>query len=106
MQIIGLDGMTSERLQYELQRGGKFVYYEYCISLLIVTLRRSSDVYFVRAGASAVPRILGFSAISLFLGWWGIPWGPIYTVATIAANLGGGKVVTKEVVGVLSARAS
>jgi len=32
------------------------------------------------------------------LGWWGIPWGPIWTISTIVTNLRGGRDVTNEVV--------
>jgi len=30
------------------------------------------------------------STLSLLLGWWGIPWGPIYTVQVVGGNLRGG----------------
>ena len=30
--------------------------------------------------------------------WWGIPWGPIYTVGCLSTNLKGGKDVTDEIV--------
>jgi hypothetical protein len=35
--------------------------------------------------------------ISLLFGWWGIPWGPIYTVTSLFKNFGGGRDVTKEI---------
>ncbi len=31
---------------------------------------------------------------SLVLGWWGIPWGPIWTIAAVARNLRGGHKTT------------
>jgi hypothetical protein len=40
---------------------------------------------------------LPFSLLSLFLGWWGIPWGPIYTVQALWVNFSGGKDVTREI---------
>ena len=43
-----------------------------------------------------------FTAISLLVGWWGIPWGPIYTVQTMVMNLKGGKDVTREVIAALN----
>lgn len=96
MEIIGLEGMTNERVNYELQRGAKFVLFEYCISIIIMTFKRPSSIYFIRAEESVTSKALGFSLISLLLGWWGIPWGPIYTVSTIFNNLTGGKDVTQE----------
>ena len=69
MKILGIEEMDGERLGFELQRGGRFVVYQYCISLIIVTFRRPSDVYFVRTGESAIAKGLVFSLISLLLGW-------------------------------------
>src|SRR5262249_17770833 len=76
MKIVGINDMSGQQLQEELERGAKFVIYEYCISLILITFKRPSDIYFIRAGESAVTRGLGFSVLSLFLGWWGIPFGP------------------------------
>ena len=97
MRIVGIEGLDGQRLAEELQRGARFVIYQYCISILILTFRRPSDIYFVRAGESAVSKGLGFSLVSLFLGWWGIPWGPIYTIGSFITNFRGGKDVTQEV---------
>ncbi len=97
MKIVGIERMASDQLKFEIERGGRFVLFQYCISLLVVTLKRSSSIYLIRAGESRLPKILGFSAISLVLGWWGIPWGPIFTVGTVVTNLLGGKDVTSEV---------
>jgi hypothetical protein len=44
-----------------------------------------------------VAKGLPFSLISLVAGWWGIPWGPIWTLTTLATNLSGGKDVTREI---------
>jgi hypothetical protein len=96
-QIQGLKGMSAGEVNLELRRGGRFVIYQYCISIVILTFRRSSDVYFIRAGESSVGKGLKFTLLTLFLGWWGIPWGPIWSIMTLVTNLKGGKDVTKEV---------
>ena len=97
-KIIGLDDIKSGgELQQELQQGGKFVMYQYCISIIILTFRRSSNVYFIRHDENALIKGLPFTLLSLVLGWWGIPWGPIYTVQSIWVNFKGGKDVTSEV---------
>jgi hypothetical protein len=98
MKIRGIEGMTGNELSFELQRGGKFVIFLYCLSILVLTFKRPSDIYFIRAGESALSRKLGFTLISVLFGWWGIPWGPIYTIESIAVNLGGGKDVTQDVI--------
>lgn len=97
-QIQGLEGLSASQLQHELQRGGRFVVFEYCISILVATFRRSSDVYFIRAGEGTAGKSVGYTLISLILGWWGFPWGLIYTPAVLFTNFGGGRDVTNEVV--------
>jgi len=89
-----MDGAT---LSAELERGGKFVMYQYCISIILMTFRRPSSIYFVPAGKSAAVKGVGFTLLSLLLGWWGLPWGPIYTVGSVFKNLRGGEDVTQSV---------
>ena len=97
-KIIGLEDIKSSgELQQELQQGGKFVMYQYCISILILTFKRSSNIYFIRHEENAVVKGLPFTLLTLLLGWCGIPWGPIYTVQSVCVNFQGGKDVTKEV---------
>jgi hypothetical protein len=76
---------------------GRWVQYEYCISLVAVTLRRTSRPIFLRPGQRAWVRGLPYVAISLLLGWWGLPWGIIYTPLTIFTNLTGGCDITAQV---------
>ena len=102
MKINGLENMTGSDLRTELAKGAKFVLYQYCISILIMTFKRPSNIYFIRAGESAVTKGLGFTILSLLLGWWGIPWGPIYTIQSMVMNFQGGKDVTQEVLASLA----
>jgi hypothetical protein len=97
VRIRGIDRLTPAELERELAAGGRFVLFEYCISLIAVTLRRPTDVYFLRAGQWAILRALPYIAVSLLLGWWGIPWGFIYTPLALFTNLSGGRDVTAQV---------
>src|SRR5262245_6773149 len=97
MQIKGVEGLTREQLQWEIARCGRFVLFQYCISVLILTFGRSWDSYLLRVGGRAARYSIGFTMLSLIAGWWGLPWGPIYTIGAVATNLAGGKDVTAEV---------
>jgi hypothetical protein len=96
-KIVGIDGMTVGQVADGVRAGGRFVVFEYCISILIMTFKRSSDVYYIPPGGGTAGRSIGYTLISLLLGWWGIPWGFIYTPMALATNLGGGKDVTAAV---------
>ena len=96
MVIRGIDNRTREDLERELAEGGRFVFYEYCISLILITLRRPSDVYFLSAADQGIMRGLPYCLISFLLGWWGIPFGLVYTPATLFTNLCGGRELSGE----------
>lgn len=104
MPVRGMDGLTTEQVNFEVQRGGKFVVYYYCVSLLVVTFRRCSDVYFIREGENAVVKGLPWTLLTLVLGWWGIPWGPIHSVSSLVVNFKGGKDVTANVLSATGGR--
>jgi hypothetical protein len=72
----------------------RLVVYQYCVSLGIVSFKRSSGIKAVQPGAGAFLAGLPYTLVSLCFGWWGIPWGPIWTLQTIGQNLAGGKDVT------------
>ena len=84
-------------------QGGRFVIFTYTISVLVMTFRRPTAVFFVRPGESAAAKSLPYTALSFFLGWWGLPWGFIYTPWTLIENLSGGKNVTQQMMATLGA---
>jgi len=98
MQIRGIENLSTDEINFELQRGARFVVFEFCISVLIMTFKNPTAVFFVRQGESAVSKGLPYSLCSLLLGWWGLPWGPIYTISSLVTNFRGGRDVTLELV--------
>jgi hypothetical protein len=103
-KIIGFEKITTgEQLEKELASGGKFIIYQYVISVLILTFRRSSSIYFISGSQSRIIPGLGFSLLTLFLGWWGFPWGLIYTPMVLWINFSGGQDVTAEVLASMNA---
>lgn len=96
--IKNTDGLTADQINRELAHGAKFVIYQFTFSIIVMTFRRSSDIYFVRAGESGVLKGLPYTLITLVFGWWGIPWGPIYSIGSLYHNLRGGKNVTGEII--------
>lgn len=101
--IKNLNGLTAEQVSLELSNGARFVVFQYCISIVVMTFKRGSDVYFIRADESTAKHSVGFTLLTFILGWWGIPWGPIYTVGSLYTNISGGKDVTQEVLASLNA---
>ncbi len=96
-KIKGIEGLSNEEIHRAINEGAKFVIFRYTISIVLMTFRRNSDIYFVRKGESTISKSIGFTIINFLLGWWGIPWGPIYTIGSWITNAGEGKDITQEV---------
>lgn len=92
----GLENLTYNDLVKDIEKGGKFIYFSYTISLLIVTFKQNSRIFYL--SSDKLPIILGlpYLLLSLLLGWWGIPWGPIYTLQCIWTSFTG-KEVTRDI---------
>ena len=105
-QIVAIQGLEDigslEQLEAELSQGARFVRYYYAFSVLVMTYRRGSDIRYIRPYKSRVAAGMPFTFLSLLVGWWGIPWGLIYTVQSVWVNLRGGKDVTEAVMAVLA----
>jgi hypothetical protein len=66
-----------------------------CVSVLLVTLRLPSRLLLEHRD-SIFGAAFGFSLLTFLLGWWGLPWGPLYTIQALGRNLRGGKAVDVE----------
>lgn len=98
VKIKNIEGLTFYDINRELNNGAKFVIFIYCYSIIIMTFKRSSDIYFIRAGESTLKYSIRYIIITLLFGWWGVPWGLIWSISSLYINLKGGKDVTQEVI--------
>ena len=100
MGRTGIPGPSDPRraaLEAEVRAGGRLVVYQWAVSIVLLSFKRPSEIKLVKRGQSAVVAGLPFSVLTLFLGWWGIPWGPVYTISSIWRNTRGGYDVTRLV---------
>ena len=72
----------------EITPSTQLVSYTYVISALVITYRHNTRYYFLEAERekAAVAKLLCILC-NLILGWWGIPWGPIWTIKETVCNL-------------------
>ena len=102
MQIKGIESMTSQELAREVAHGGKFVIYQYAISVVSLSFKQGTDIYFVRSTENAVVNGLPYTLLTLLAGRVGHSVGPIFSAMALFNNLKGGKDVTKEVMNILN----
>ena len=97
-KIVIKDNFNLDELRNEIQNGGRFIVFPYCISLVFaVTLRRFSPAIFFKNGESIIKFKNKYNLISYIFGWWGIPWGPIHTLSDIKINNSGGLDITEDI---------
>lgn len=97
MKIEELRNYSDDWIYNQLLRGGRYVVYTYAISIIVMTYRRGSDVYFLKAGEPAIKHGWKYLLISILFGWWGFPYGPIYTIQSIWYAFVG-KNVTRDII--------
>ncbi len=86
---------SAEDIRLELENGSRAVIFLYSMSFLVLTLRRSSGIFIIRPGENHWQHSWRFTLISFLIGWWGLPWGIIYTPHVLFVNMiQGGRDVT------------
>lgn len=96
-QIKNIEGLSVSQIKAMVQQGGRFVVFPYTVSIVLMTFKRSSSIYFVRPDEKSIKHSYKHVLVNSTLGWWGIPWGPIYTIGSMYHQISGGKDVTTEV---------
>ncbi|WP_395742417.1 hypothetical protein [Prosthecobacter sp.] len=94
--MSGTEGMTIQQVEDDVLRGGRFRIFRWNFSLVVMSFQRSSGIHYIRAGHGPGAHALPWTLLSMMVGWWGIPWGIVFTIQTIYTNCMGGKDVTPE----------
>ncbi|MBI1837119.1 MAG: hypothetical protein HYR91_07620 [Flavobacteriia bacterium] len=80
------------------EKGGKFVSFQWILPLPWFTpVRRLSKVYYIEPGIDSSVYALKYNNLSRLLGWWGLPFGPLYVGKSIRLNNNGGIDVTDDI---------
>ncbi|HEX9059232.1 MAG TPA: S41 family peptidase [Clostridia bacterium] len=101
LKVVGIEGMSLEQVMNEVNRGGTFVYFFRCVSAILLTQKTPTNIYFIKSGEKPSQYHLKHTIFSMLFGWWGFPWGIIWTISCIGTNFSGGVDVTQEVISAL-----
>ena len=94
MQIRNFARADYRSAQSAVDNGARFVRFSVCYSYIFFTSRVETDIFLVRSYPSALWVGARYTLMTLLLGWWGIPFGPIHTIKALATNFRGGEDVT------------
>jgi len=95
--IQGAEHMSHADLVRELEAGGRVVTFDWAISVCVLSFARSSVPHLVRAGEGTFFKALPYTLLTLVVGWWAIPFGPIFTIAALVSNFTGGNDITGRI---------
>lgn len=85
--------LSHEQVADRLIEGATLVQFEYCISLIVITFTLQSGVYLIERNQKTGPYSWRYNLVTILLGWWGIPWGPIRSIRALRTNSNGGKLI-------------
>lgn len=92
-----IGGLGRAELEAELRAGARLVRFDWVVSLCVFTYSQPGAAHLIRPGRGTLWPSLPATLCSLLLGWWGLPFGPLFTLAAVFLNLKGGTDVTDEV---------
>jgi hypothetical protein len=96
--------LCAEEVRSRVTAGARLVRFELCVSALVFTLRRQTEVYLTDSRRQRTLRGLRYSLASLLLGPWGVPWGLVWTPWAVWVNLTGGVDETDATLALLEGR--
>ncbi|MBX9694292.1 MAG: hypothetical protein K2Z81_18045 [Cyanobacteria bacterium] len=67
----------------------KVTQYLTCVSVIVLTQKIPTSLLISGSGSARIAGVFN-SLIALTCGWWGIPWGPIFTIESLFKNTFGG----------------
>lgn len=97
LDLHRFSNMTEAEYSSRVAAGVRYVYYRYTISLLVVSIVHPTRVRVVHGRRQAFLQGLPCTALTLLLGWWSFPHGPINTITCLITNLRGGVDVGPDV---------
>lgn len=93
--------MTIGQVEDDILRGGRFRTFSWNFSIVVMSFKRGSSLTYVRSDQWTGTKAFPYTLVSLVVGWWGIPFGIFFTIATLYRNALGGYDNTTDVLNAL-----
>lgn len=89
-----LNGKNVKYKSFLINKNTELRRFYWAMSFVVICIKKQSGYYI--SLKHPVFTGLKFTLISFFFGWWGIPWGPFWTVEAIVKNFKGGEKIIVE----------
>jgi hypothetical protein len=84
-----IDGVTALYKGIPISITSELVTYQFCFSFIFYTVKLPSQFFVIEHEVESSKKFT-YSLFTFLLGWWGFPFGPIYTIQVLYSNLRGG----------------
>ena len=85
---------SDEELLRALERGATIVRYPYVISAVLASFKLESRAVLIEQSSRRYVQAIPYLLFTLAFGWWGVPWGPIFTAKALWCLIQGGEEIT------------
>lgn len=92
--------LSAKEIQAEIEKGAKFVHYQYVVSYIFGTSKSQSELKLLKKGQSIFMHGFWYNLITILFGWWGLPSGPGTSIKVLKSNFKGGVDVTNQILAV------
>ena len=79
-------GVPREEVPSFARDGGRIVRFRFTLSFLFFSFLRRSDEVVVKPGESLARKALPYNLLTLLLGWWAFPFGPVAAMHSLLMN--------------------
>ncbi len=94
--------MSIDELMLDIEKGWRFVVFSYVFSIIILTFKRPTQMYYIKSQEWALKRSFPYIISTSLLWWWWVPWWPIYSTWSLYDNLRWWTNVTESILSNLS----
>ncbi|MFB6340108.1 hypothetical protein ACE1ET_00215 [Saccharicrinis sp. FJH62] len=97
-RILLRQDYTVEELSSKIDQGARFIVFQYCVTVFFaVVLKRFSPAILIEDSKEMDHFRRKYNLLSGIFGWWGIPWGPFWSMASVRINREGGFDLTDDI---------
>lgn len=104
--LYGARGLSSSEVLAEIEAGARVIQFTYVVSIVVLTFSENTRPRLIRPGPLGfLLRLiygLPYTVSTALFGWWGFPWGPLFTIYALFSNLVGGEDITEHAVSSLT----
>ena len=98
MKLVIDQNISFDELKGLVENGAKFISYQYVISVpIFFPTQRLSKLFLIRKNEKPSKYAAGYNFLNILLGIWGLPFGPVFMIRSIALNRKGGVNFTEDV---------